>query len=397
MSRASLVRLSLCAVVVLAIGSALLPSPQPAAAADDTVTTELQPGLNLAGWTEPAASIEAIFDSIPELELVYAWDAQDQWFRWAARTDSGVLGNLHVLTPGMGLWLSITGEEPVTWTRPLVRQTGLASLHAGWNLVAWAGDEGIATPDALQDLNDILTDTADADGAEPAMLTRGGALWLSVTGDREWEQPYDSPRTEDGSSEGTHIEFVTPVSSEREAEVRALVDVVVEYFHDHAGVRLPGLTIRWGDPREFGCSGGYWPADNLITMSDCFDVFPHEYVHAVHEYLAGDEGFPLRWFDEGAADFWAAVYHDDVGERGYIDDLLGLVIPAARRQAFVSGVGYGYESYHLRILFLANTYGPEALFDFARALGKDPDISIAFREAFGFTISNLLSISLSML
>ena len=218
MSRASLVRLSLCAVIVLTVGVGLISFPQPVVAADDTVTTELQPGLNLAGWTEDAAGIEAIFDAIPALDLVYAWDADDQWFRWAARTDTGVFGDLETLTPGMGLWLSVTGKEPVPWTRALVRKVSVARLLPGWNLVVWGGEDGIASRDVLRDIDDILTTALDVNGRWPLKLTRGQVIWLDVSGAREWDQLYEPPQ----------IEFVTPVSSQREAEVRAHINDVVK-------------------------------------------------------------------------------------------------------------------------------------------------------------------------
>ena len=64
----------------------------------ETVTTELQPGVNLAGWTEPEAGVEAI----PQIERVYAWDAATQIFRGAARDGGGLRGDLETLAPGYG-------------------------------------------------------------------------------------------------------------------------------------------------------------------------------------------------------------------------------------------------------------------------------------------------------
>ena len=92
MLRAISLPASFAVLLALLIGSVLFSSPERATASDDTVTTVLQPGLNLAGWTGSAASIDAIFDEVPELDLAYAWDAENQWFVWAVPTDSGVLG-----------------------------------------------------------------------------------------------------------------------------------------------------------------------------------------------------------------------------------------------------------------------------------------------------------------
>ena len=154
------------------------------------MTTELQPGLNLAGWTEPEADVSAIFEAIPALEAVYAWDAEGQRYRLAVLTQSGPRGDLDTLTPGMGLWLHLGGDEPFTWTRPLSSQAGLVSLHEGWNLVVWAGE--IAVADALSRLGDVLEEAVDEDGRPYLFLSRGNAFWLRVSEATEWSRG-DSP------------------------------------------------------------------------------------------------------------------------------------------------------------------------------------------------------------
>lgn len=266
-----------CSVLgVLVVGLSLSVTPRHAAAEfGDTVTTVLEPGLNLVGWTGAEASIEAIFEDIPQLELVYAWDAETQSFLWATSTDTSVLGTLHMLFPGVGLWLSIAGEQPVSWTRPVFSQASGLWLREGWNLVAWTGEDRVTATEALRDLDDILTASVDARGRQPTSLTRGGALWLNVSAPGWWEQHATMPRAGDQNATDPTIVFVTPVSAEREAEVRALVKDVVEYFDEQGAGRVPGLTIRWGDPEEFGCFGYYYPADNAIGMTDCTDIFPH--------------------------------------------------------------------------------------------------------------------------
>ena len=109
------------AVGVAAFLFALMMAPLPEMArADtaDTVTTLLQPGYNMAGWIEPEADIEELFEALPQLEAVYAWDAERQRFLTARaglrqRSDA----DLTTLAPGMGLWLEIGGDEQVSWTR----------------------------------------------------------------------------------------------------------------------------------------------------------------------------------------------------------------------------------------------------------------------------------------
>lgn len=269
-------------LLVLVIGLALFASPGRAAAETtvetgepvETVTTELEPGWNLAGWTEPAAPVETIFESIPELRVVYSWDADFQRFRLAMRADPDDLGDLGRLTPGMGLWLFLAGDEPVTWTRPIVSEAGAASLREGWNVVLWAGEDGSAARDALVDIDDILADAFDVDGREPLQLRKGQVYWLNLTGSREWNQVYLPPR----------IEFLADFSQEEQVEVRAHVDDVVAYFSQRLGIRVSGLTVRYPDPDPYPC-GGYYH-DSVITVGNCLDVFAHEYVHAIQDYMA---------------------------------------------------------------------------------------------------------------
>ena len=167
-------------------------------------TTVLQPGYNMAGWIEPESGVAALFEAIPELEAVYAWDAGEQRYRssWAQRE-----GDLTTLMPGVGLWLKIGGDEPVTWTRSGDPDpaAGLTSLREGWNLVAWAGWPGAGLGEAVAGLGSGLEAalTWDAEGkrfryylpeagelAGPVpILSRGDALWLYSSGEQYWLQP----------------------------------------------------------------------------------------------------------------------------------------------------------------------------------------------------------------
>lgn len=367
----------LAAFLALMIGLGLFSSPERVTASDDTVTNVLQPGWNLAGWTEPAAPVETIFERIPELQVVYSWDANFQRFRLAMRTDPGGLGDLRRLTPGMGLWLGIGGGDSVTWTRPLVREASVARLSPGWNLVVWAGEDDTPANDALEAIEDILRFVSDDDGRALRTLATGDVVWVEVDTAREWNQRYVPPV----------IEFLTDVSPGQEREVAAHVEHVMDYFQEVTGVRVPGLTIRYGDPEMFGCGGYYWTEDTSITMAACLDVFPHEYVHALQDYLDGSGPVSPLWLLEGTADLWAAIYHDFVGESSYSADLLEGLIARARSEAFVSLVGHGYASYHIRALYLANLAGLESVFDFYKDLSLARSWEDSFRRVFGITVS----------
>ena len=99
----------------------------------------------------------------------------------------------------MGLWLAIGGNEPVTWHRGVSTDpaAGLVSLREGWNLVAWAGGEGAPFNQALDTLDGSLEGawTWDAEAAlllpgdDSHQLSRGDAVWLSMSSERLWLQP----------------------------------------------------------------------------------------------------------------------------------------------------------------------------------------------------------------
>lgn len=108
--------------------------------------------------------------------------------------------------PGMGLWLAVTGSEPVPWTREgsVDGLAGLAVLREGWNLVAWAGPGGTGVDAAVAGVASSVTSVATWDaatgsfaayspaddaGAAAPLLSRGSALWIEVSALRVWHQP----------------------------------------------------------------------------------------------------------------------------------------------------------------------------------------------------------------
>ncbi len=201
----SLKRAFAIGLAAIALGFAFAPSLESAAAdSGETFTTQLQPGFNLAGWIGPESGVDALFDAIPELEAVYAWDAGEQRYRSSSAQREG---DLTTLTPGMGLWLKIGGGELVPWTRRAAADpwAGLVSLHEGWNLVGWAGQAGVGLGEAVaglgSDLEAALTWDAEGKrfrnyfpGAEEStgafpVLSRGDALWLYSSGEQYWLQP----------------------------------------------------------------------------------------------------------------------------------------------------------------------------------------------------------------
>ena len=301
----------------------------------EMITTELQPGWNLAGWTEEKAPVADLFDAIPQLEAVYSWDAATQSFRGAVRSDSGPEGALDTVAPGLGLWLAIGGAEQVPWTRPILPSSGLVSLAQGWNLVNWSGHEGLPPAEAFASLGAELQGAAAWDlttgqfalyyaEAPPAFntlppLVRGEAVWLHSATARHWLQP--------GSAE-PKLEFSSAFSPERQAELQAMVNEAFGIFAHWFGLVVPNLTVQYGQ-NERGILCAY--ISNVIYLTErCYRAIGHEYSHAIQEYLAPSVHGGPAWLIEGVANLWSAQYHEARGDRTYETHIHGTTLPLAQ-------------------------------------------------------------------
>ncbi|MCY3882978.1 MAG: hypothetical protein OXG61_12790 [Chloroflexi bacterium] len=394
MRRSTRVSAGLAVLLVLATGSALFSSPERVAASDGTVTTVLQPGWNLAGWTEAEASIEAIFDDIPQLEIAYDWDAESQRFRLATRTDEGAQGDLTTLSPGMGLWLWLRGDESFTWSRPLVPRAADTPLHEGWNLAVWVGGEDVAAREALLDIEHILMTARDAGGRELGSLRRGDTLWLRVSAPREWWQPpveplvYELPR----------IEFSGDFSPEEQATLRADVEDVVAYFARRFDVGVSDLTIRYIQESTSGGGlskcGDYAVRRVRLLGEECFGFLAHEYAHAIQDKIG--HTYP-RWLAEGVANRWDHQYKAHTGTLTYDEHFAHMVVPRSQTievpllTHWNKGPLYQYtpEAYFLAQLgteFLVDSAGERSLYNFFALLTRREDWTSTFLEAFGIGI-----------
>ena len=366
--------------------------------------TELRPGLNLAGWTEAGADVAALFEAIPRLDRAYAWDADKRRYRRAARDGSG---DLRTLTPGMGLWLTLGGAEPFTWTRPALASGGLVQLREGRNLVAWAGRDGIPASEAFAGLGDALVAVwhwdetaqrvvrAERPSNTLRTLAKGGAYWVDVSAPREWWQ--FAPR----------VGFLGSFTPARQVELRAAVRSVVEFFARHIGIRVPGLTVQFDAATRDGPCAFYTAK---VVYLRCIPALAHEYNHAIQEYHAtieedgrwshvwtryGDSQISPLWMTEGVANYWSHRYHDETSEQTY-DGRIRADTTAVRRIATrlrdlerdLSIGGDEPANYSLGTLavdWLVNHMGEAAVTDFYRQRPSHPDWQSAFLAVFGMT------------
>ena len=258
------VRASLLAVFALiscALAIGLARAQEPAA----ETGTILHPGLNLVGWVAEPTSVSRLFREIPQLEAVWAWDAElDEWIV-AAPGAPEWLGGLGRVQAGMGLCMQLGGDQPYLWQRSTEPTRGLVKLRTGWNLVAWSGADQTPIDDALKGVGWSLrvvhrwnpatqqwttwtspertaqliaannTDQEADDDNEMPTIRRGEALWINVARAVNWLQPTDIlPR----------LVFPGGASQHLQTRVREDLEAVLNFFRTQYGIQAePDFTI----------------------------------------------------------------------------------------------------------------------------------------------------------
>ena len=168
-----------------------------------SITKVLQPGWNQVAWLGPEAPVTALFDAIPTALLAYEWDAAAQRFRGRSRNSIALEGSSR-LTTGMGLLILVGGGEPIEWRSPRLSGSMLLSMRKGWNLVSWAGSDGVPVDAALDRFRGELVaaswwnaksgtyeqyrPNASSVSGSSILLDHGDPLWLMLEGDVLWWQ-----------------------------------------------------------------------------------------------------------------------------------------------------------------------------------------------------------------
>lgn len=411
------------AALVLAL--ALTPVSETASAhPSHPATTVLLPGFNLAGWIEPEAGVAELFEVLPELKAVYAWDAAEQRYRSSSGPGAG---DLTTLMPGMGLWLDIAGDEPVPWTRSAAPDPGasLITLREGWNLVAWSGADRVTFSEAFGrlegDLESVLS-WDDESGwfasyvpfGEPVLnddrlLSHGDAFLLNLSGERRWLQR--------GGVE-PRVEFYGDFSAERKAEIRIETLSVMTWFAERYGLLEPDFKLFLGadadsliqaqrevlgirDPSSVLCG---LAVDELVFLADwcatathdLTSAIAHEYFHVLQTHLvarAAPEAtvYVAGWLLEGTAEHMGIAYSISRGFTAVEDveqSFLNLVTynrPAL--QDFEENISEldtgGYLLAALAVQQLVQPYGDEAIIEFFKVLPASADWRAAFERTFG--------------
>ena len=367
-----LLTIAAAALAALLLTIALANAQEPP---ESQTTTRLEPGINLVGWTGEPTSVSQLFREIPQLEAIWAWDAElDDWIV-AGRDAPEWLGGLGRVRAGMGLRLILGGEELFLWQRSTEPTRGLVELRTGWNLVAWSGADdapleqvakGIGwslrelrrwnaanqqwttwtSPERSTQL--IATSATDqgatGEEAEPVTVRRGEALWVNVARSVNWLQPTDIlPR----------LVFPGGASDELQTRVREDLESVLAFFGQRYGIQsdptdftiyipkdveallqayrddgdeISDASIRalwnlhdgWGG-EEIMVKQTLWPEDlSTSEIARARYTLTHEYFHVLQDQLSHLRA--SEWLVEGTAT-WGDDEHSALDGEHTLEDL----------------------------------------------------------------------------
>ena len=368
-----LLTLAAAALAALLLTVALASAQEPP---ESQTATHLEPGLNLVGWVGESASVSQLFREIPQLESIWAWDAElDDWIV-AGRGAPEWLGGLGWVTAGMGLRLVLGGEESFLWERSTQPTRGLVKLRTGWNLVAWSGADGAPIEQVAKGIGWSLRElrrwnaanqqwttwtspersaqliatsatdqTATGEEAEHTTVRRGEALWVNAARSVNWLQPTDIlPR----------LVFPGGASDELQARVREDLESVLTFYGQQYGIQadldftiyvakdVDALIQAYRDDGDeiddaeaasirarWDRSGGWlgrgivvkqasWPEDlSTNDISWARYTLTHEYFHILQGQLSDRRA--SQWLVEGTAT-WAGDDHQAVDGSGTWED-----------------------------------------------------------------------------
>ena len=256
-------RALLATLVLLALGAGATPEHASATTGaggtydDHTITTVLYPGWNLVGWVGPDTPTSELFEAIPALWQVWAWDAESQAYVHG-KHDS--YDDLPSLSRGMGLWLRIGGGSAVEWSRKVGPDAFAVRLHTGSNLVAIAADGGVTSVSRVATAAYRWNSEAQRFAAYrfgDAELRRGDALWLEVGAAVNWWQT--------GTSDHAVL-FLGDVPVDAREAILGQYERVKDFFVERFGIVTPG-PLQYIAPDDEPLRGVYVPEVRHFTFA----------------------------------------------------------------------------------------------------------------------------------
>ena len=381
----TILALACASVAVLVTTFSPLDAAEPSP--DESITTDLHPGWNMVGWLGPEAPVSELFEAIPALKRIYAWNSEAQRYQWALPMRTPLHG-LRQLVPGMGLWLFIDGQHPVAWTRPVAAESFVLPLRSGWNLVAWSGDQAGPVGHTLTRYGDSLVKAFRWDAAAQQYdrhrpwadaantlrgLNRGDALWVELEEHTQWWVP--------GTDE-PEFEFTDGITPAQRSKVRQWVADVMAFFAVRYSAYTANFTVSVSNTGR-GCRA----KPGLMEVGTVNTVCPsHEYFHVLQFALA--EG-PLNvpyWMVEGSATYAEAAYTGELDFRRSIAPAGASYVASIRNPDSAHPFRLNYHLGFLAAEWLVNHADEPSLLEFYRQLPSSGSWEEAFAAAFGLTI-----------
>ncbi len=376
-----------------------------AASGDDGFTnTVLRPGINYVGWVATSTPPATLFEEVPQIEVIWAWAADEQRWLLAAPSMPRSLWTLHVLAPGMALGLRVDSEQSVEWRRDTSPARGKVELHSGSNFVAWAGPEGSSAETLRKGIGGSLEALLLWDGTqftdEFDRVSRGAALYVRVGRDVNWLQPtglmpeiYWVGGPTPWQRETVHEQVrqgLDAVAATFGIEADPSIYILVVNVDIEAVIELRGVTTeqarslrqKWNQGVRFGNARAHAARTSIRrdgSAGDFRQFFVHEYAHVMQFHLIGADRLVSAWLMEGHA-MWVR-HHAALGSRSERDweELVRSTDRQARefcsRASLVEFESWGsicpYTLGFLAVEFLAEEYGEAAILDFWQLVGVE--------------------------
>ena len=402
--------------LLLAVGLAPVSASEASdeATEGETITTVLHPGWNAVGWVAPEEPVSDLFEQIEALRVVAMRDAGEYRYAWPERTEA-----FPTLTPGMGLWLYLSGDTPVRWPRPAAPDGLVLRLRAGLNLVGVVADGSVAPPDDTE-ARAWRWDPARQE-YEPyrfgdATLSGGEALWIEVSEPVNLWQPGTKPPP---------FVFLGDIPTEDKRSILGEYENVRRFFAERFGVATRGepryiaanlevirteyLRLVGEEPQDGVCAWTHRGID--IRALQCLgppeDTFHHDYLRKLLIEIPGKggnwRGAPRLdprgpgWLVQGTREYALTSYREASGDRAIRQR--SNMETGARRTSLplsyfevtesrdgatnFSEVALGF----FAMEWLAERAGNPAVFEYLRLMRTSPDWRETFETAFGISVA----------
>ena len=319
----------------------------------------------------------------------------------------------------MGLWLYVSGDTPVRWTRPAAPDGLVLRLRPGLNLVGVVSDGAVDLSDAAA--SDAWRWDPSRQQYEPyrfgdATLTGGDALWIEASAPINWWQP--------GTGDPPFV-FLGDIPTRTRQAILAEYENMRRFFAEHFAVATRGSlhyvgadveavravysSIFGNEPPQGFCERSS-PDDIHVLRLHCSgpEAFVYRYVNALlrETPVRGLGGVWSRatdphspdWLIEGAHRYLWLPYLDAEGElpgrrRDGVDaSARWLTLPLSYFEVTESHNAVTDE--YMRALgffaveWLAERAGDPAVFDYLGLMRASGDWRAAFASAFGIGVDD---------